>query len=132
MGIGFAIPVSLAKPVMEQIISTGQVVRGYIGVGFTDLTPEMIRVLDAKTDKGAVIGQVVPGGPAERAGLRRGDIVVAINNKPTANVTSLRNQISELPPGTRAPIKVARGSNEVTLEVEVAKRPKLQGRPPDE
>jgi serine protease DegQ len=132
MGIGFAIPVSLAKPVMEQIIQTGQVTRGYIGVGFAELTPQMIRVLDAKTDKGAVIGEVVPGGPAERAGLQRGDIVVAINNKPTANVTSLRNQISELPPGTRAPIKVARGSNEVTLEVEVAKRPKLQGRPPDE
>jgi serine protease DegQ len=126
MGIGFAIPVSLAKPVMEQIISTGQVVRGYIGVGFTDLTPEMVRVLDAKTDKGAVIGQVVPGGPAERAGLKRGDIVVAINNKPTGDVTTLRNQISELPPGTKAPVKVARGSNEVTLEVEVAKRPKQQ------
>jgi serine protease DegQ len=132
LGIGFAIPVSLAKPVMEQIIQTGQVTRGYIGVGFAELTPQMIRVLDAKTDKGAVIGEVVPGGPAERAGLQRGDIVVAINNKPTANVTSLRNQISELPPGTRAPVKVARGANEVTLEVEVAKRPKLQGRPPDE
>ncbi|MEP6703096.1 MAG: trypsin-like peptidase domain-containing protein [Betaproteobacteria bacterium] len=126
MGIGFAIPVSLAKPVMEQIIQSGQVTRGYIGVGFTDLTPEMIRVLDAKTDKGAVIGQVVPGGPAERAGLRRGDIVVAINNKPTGDVTSLRNQISALPPGTRAPIKVARGPSEVTLEVEVVKRPKQQ------
>jgi serine protease DegQ len=126
MGIGFAIPVSLAKPVMEQIIQTGQVVRGYIGVGFAELTPEMVRVLDAKTDKGAVIGQVMPGGPAERAGLKRGDIVVAINNKPTGDVTTLRNQISELPPGTRAPIRVARGANEVTLEVEVAKRPRQQ------
>jgi len=132
MGIGFAIPVSLAKPVMEQIIQTGQVVRGYIGVGFAELTPEMVRVLDAKTDKGAVIGQVMPGGPAERAGLRRGDIVVAINNKPTSDVTSLRNQISELPPGSRAPIRVARGSNELTLEVEVGKRPRQQVRAQEE
>jgi serine protease DegQ len=132
MGIGFAIPVSLAKPVMEQIIATGQVVRGYIGVSYAELTPELVRVLDAKTDKGAVIGQVMPGGPAERAGLRRGDIVVAVNNKPTSDVTSLRNQISELPPGTRAPIRVARGSSEVTLEVEVGKRPRQAVRAPEE
>jgi len=92
----------------------------------------MVRVLDAKTDKGAVIGQVMPGGPAERAGLKRGDIVVAINNKPTGDVTTLRNQISELPPGTRAPIRVARGANEVTLEVEVAKRPRQQARAQEE
>jgi serine protease DegQ len=132
MGIGFAIPVSLAKPVMEQIIQTGQVVRGYIGVGFAELTPEMVRVLDAKTEKGAVIGQVMPGGPAERAGLKRGDIVVAINNRPTSDITTLRNQISELPPGTRAPIRVARGANEVTLEVEVAKRPRQPARAQEE
>jgi serine protease DegQ len=132
MGIGFAIPVSLAKPVMEQIIQSGQVTRGYIGVGFAELTPEMMRVLDAKTDKGAVIGHVVPGGPAEKAGLRRGDIVVAINNRPTGDVTTLRNQISDLPPGTRAPIKVARGTSEVTLEVEVAKRPRQPVRGPEE
>jgi serine protease DegQ len=132
MGIGFAIPVSLAKPVMEQIIQTGQVVRGYIGVGFAELTPEMIRVLEAKTDKGAVIGQVVPGSPAERAGLRRGDIVVAVNDRPTTDVTALRNQISELPPGFRAPIRVARGSNELTLEVEVARRPRQPVRDSEE
>ena len=132
MGIGFAIPVSLAKPVMEQIIQSGQVTRGYIGVGFAELTPEMMRVLDAKTDKGAVIGHVVPGGPADKAGLRRGDIVVAINNRPTGDVTALRNQISDLPPGSRAPIKVARGPSEVTLEVEVAKRPRQPVRGPEE
>ena len=132
MGIGFAIPVSLAKPVMEQIIATGQVTRGYIGVGFSELTPEMMRVLDAKSDKGALIGQVVPGGPAERAGLRRGDIVLAIMGKPTTDATTLRNQISVLQPGTRAPMRVGRAGNELNVEVEVAKRPRQLSRQPEE
>ncbi len=132
MGIGFAIPVSLAKPVMEQIIATGQVTRGYIGVGFSELTPEMGRILDAKTDKGALIGQVVAGGPAERAGLRRGDIVLGINGKSTSDATTLRNQISVLQPGTRAPMRVARGGTEVEVEVEVGKRPRAASRQPEE
>jgi serine protease DegQ len=133
MGIGFAIPVSLAKPVMEQIISTGQVVRGYIGVGFTDLTPEMVRVLDAKTDKGAVIGQVVAGGPAERAGLRRGDIVVAINNKPTADVELAAQPDQRVAAGNRGRrSRSPAAPPKVTLEVEVAKRPKQQVKQPDE
>jgi serine protease DegQ len=132
MGIGFAIPVSQARPVMEQIIETGQVTRGYIGVRFSELTPEIIKVLDAKTDKGALIGQVLPGGPAERSGLRQGDIVVAINGKPTTDAVTLRNQVSLMQPGTRAALRVARGANEVNLEVVVAKRPKLVVQQPQE
>ena len=122
MGIGFAIPVSLAKPVMEQIIETGQVTRGYMGVVFSELNAQTVRALDAKSDKGALIREVVPGSPAERAGLRSGDIVVAINGKPTDDATTLRNQISVLSPGTKTPLRVARGPNEVMLEIEVAKR----------
>jgi len=126
MGIGFAIPVSLAKPVMEQIIETGQVTRGYMGVVFTELNAQAVRVLDAKSTKGALIREVVPNSPAERAGLRSGDIVVAINGKATDDASTLRNQISVLAPGTKAPLRVARGPNEVMLEIEVAKRPKQQ------
>jgi serine protease DegQ len=132
MGIGFAIPVSLAKPVMEQIISTGQVTRGYMGVVFSELNAQTVRALDAKSDKGALIREVVPGSPAERAGLRSGDIVVSVNGKATDDATTLRNQISVLSPGTKAPLRVARGPNEVMLEIEVAKRPKQPMRAPEE
>ena len=132
MGIGFAIPISLAKPIMEQIIQTGQVTRGYVGVVFSELTPQAVLALAAKSDKGVLIREVVPGSPAERAGLKSGDIVVGVNGKVTEDAASLRNQISVLPPGSRAPLRVARGPNEVMLEVEVAKRPRQPMRPPEE
>ncbi|MBK8740517.1 MAG: Do family serine endopeptidase [Betaproteobacteria bacterium] len=132
MGIGFAIPISLAKPIMEQIIQTGQVTRGYMGVVFSELTPQAVQALDAKSDKGVLIREVVPGSPAERAGLKSGDIVVGVNGKSTDDAASLRDQISALLPGSRTPLRVARGSNEVTLEVEVAKRPRQPMRAPEE
>ena len=131
MGIGFAIPVSLARPVMEQIIESGQVTRGYMGVVFSQIGSRPGRP-PAQQERGALIREVVPGGPAARAGLRRGDIVVAINGKPTDDAASLRNQISAMPPGTRAPLKVSRGGDEVLLEIEVAKRPKQLARSPDD
>jgi serine protease DegQ len=124
MGIGFAIPVSLAKPVMEQIIETGHVTRGYMGVVFSSIGGDPRRPPARPLERGAVIRDVVPGGPAERAGLKSGDVVVAINGKPTDDAATLRNQISAMSPGMRAPLKVSRGGDEVTLEIEVAKRPK--------
>ena len=124
MGIGFAIPVSLAKPVMEQIIESGQVTRGYLGVVFTQNSVARPGRPPAQMGKGALIREVVPGGPADRAGLRSGDLVVAINGRATDDAASLRNQISSLSPGTRTPLKVTRGGDEVTLEIEIAKRPK--------
>ena len=132
MGIGFAIPVSLAKPVMEQIIESGQVTRGYMGVVFTQAGPVRPGRPPAQVSKGALIRDVVPGGPADRAGLRSGDLVVAINGKPTDDAATLRNQISSMSPGTRTPLKVARGGDEVMLEIEVAKRPKQFARAPSD
>ena len=124
MGIGFAIPVSLAKPVMEQIIKSGQVTRGYLGVVFTQAGVARPGRPPTLMGKGALIREVVPGGPADRAGLRSGDLVVAINGKATDDAASLRNQISSLSPGMRTQLKVTRGDDEVTLDIEIAKRPK--------
>ena len=132
MGIGFAIPMSLAKPIMEQIIATGQVTRGYMGVVFSELNAESIRVLNAQSAKGALIREVVPGSPAERAGLRSGDIVVGVNGKATDDARTLRDQISILAPGTKTPLRVARGPNNVVIEIEVARRPKQPMRAPEE
>ncbi len=131
MGIGFAIPVSLAKPVMEQIIETGHVTRGYMGVVFSQIGARPGRP-QPQLEKGALIREVVPGGPAQRAGLKSGDVVVAVNGKPTDDAATLRNQISAMSPGTRAPLKVTRGGDEVLLEIEVAKRPKQYARGPEE
>ena len=131
MGIGFAIPVSLAKPVMEQIIETGQVTRGYMGVVFSQIASPADRLL-ARIEKGALIRDVLPGGPAARAGLKSGDVVVEIDGKPTDDAVSLRNHISSMAPGSRAPLRVTRAGGEVMLQIEVAKRPKQLARAPEE
>lgn len=123
-GIGFAIPVSLAKQVMEQIISNGKVRRGWLGVGTRDV------VLDeSSTDgSGAALMQVQPGGPADQAGLRAGDIVLAINGKKISDSNELITQTTALKPGTRAEFSVRRGSEQKKIPVVLGERPTVSKR----
>jgi serine protease DegQ len=126
LGIGFAIPVSTVKTVMDSIIANGQVVRGYIGVEPQDITPELAENFGLNTRSGAIIAGVVKGGPADKAGVRPGDILVSVEGKPVTDMTEMLNLISQLVPGNKARVTVVRGSRQSTLDVTIGKRPKPQ------
>ena len=121
-GIGFAIPVSLAKKVMEQIIETGGVTRGWFGVEVADVTPELAESLGLKGTNGAIVGAIERGSPAEKSGMRLGDVIVMINGKGVDNSTAALNAIAAVAPGKSAPVKVLRRNQEMSLEVRVGKR----------
>ena len=124
LGIGFAIPVTTVKTVMESIISTGQVVRGWIGVEPQDITPELAESFGLAKKSGAIIAGVLKGGPADKAGMRPGDILVAVEGKPVSDTTDMLNLIAQLTPGNRAKMTVMRKGQESTVDVVVGKRPR--------
>ncbi|MEK7875286.1 MAG: PDZ domain-containing protein, partial [Pseudomonadota bacterium] len=123
-GIGFAIPSRLAKQVMEQIIETGVVTRGWVGIGVQDMTPELAESLKLPKLNGALITEVVNGSPADKAGLKPGDFLVGVENKAVTDYASTLTLISALKPGTTAPLKVIRANGELEFMVSVGKRPK--------
>jgi serine protease DegQ len=124
LGIGFAIPVTTVKTVMESIISSGQVVRGWIGVEPQDITPELADSFGLSARTGAIIAGVLKGGPADKAGMKPGDILVAVEDKPVTDTTDMLNLIAQLTPGKKARMKVLRKSQEAVLDVTIGKRPK--------
>jgi serine protease DegQ len=126
LGIGFAIPASLAKQVMEQIIAHGVVTRGWVGVEVQDITPELAESFKLRDTRGALIAGLLRGGPADRAGMKPGDILVAVNGKPVTDSASMLNLVSALPPGKVAALTVLRGKTEVVLQVSAGTRPKMQ------
>ncbi|WP_034297825.1 Do family serine endopeptidase [Herbaspirillum sp. RV1423] len=123
LGIGFAIPVSTAKNVMEAIINHGQVVRGWIGVEPQDITPELAESFGLTKKTGAIIAGVLKNGPADKAGMRPGDILISIEDKQVADTTDMLNLIAQLTPGQKAKMTVLRKAQEATLEIVVGKRP---------
>jgi serine protease DegQ len=124
LGIGFAIPVSTVKTVMDSIIKTGQVVRGWIGVEPQDITPELAESFGLATKSGAIIAGILKNGPADKAGMKPGDILVAIGGNPVSDTTAMLNLIAQLTPGERVDMKVLRKGREETLNVTIGKRPK--------
>lgn len=123
LGIGFAIPVSTIKMVMEAIITDGQVVRGFIGIEPEDITAEMAESFNIKQTTGAIVAAVVRGSPADQAGIKPGDICVAIDGKTFLNSREMIMQIAQLRPNTKAKLKLIRQSAELNLEILVGKRP---------
>ena len=123
LGIGFAIPASSAKQIMEQIIQTGGVTRGWIGVEAREITPEMGESFRLGATAGVLIEGVLRGGPAERAGLKPGDILVAIEGKPVKDPNSMLNLVAALVPGKPASIRLRRDNKDVDVQVAVGKRP---------
>ena len=124
VGIGFAIPVSTARMVFESIIKHGQVIRGWIGIETQDITPELAESFGLARDKGAIIAGVVRNGPADKAGMRPGDILLAVGGKPVASTAETLNLIAQLPPGQKATMTVMRKNRESALDVNVGKRPR--------
>jgi serine protease DegQ len=126
-GIGFAIPVSLARNVLEQIIRDGEVTRGWLGIEPQEVTPEVAVAFALREVDGVLIRGVLKNGPADRAGLQVHDMVVEIDGKPTRDGTALLSQIAALTPGRQATLKVLRDNKPLELEVTVGKRPKPTG-----
>ena len=124
LGIGFAIPTSTAKKVMEQIIQSGSVTRGWVGIAVQELTPELAESFKLKDTQGVLIAEVVRGSPADKSGIKAGDILVSIDGKAMADSTTMLETISALPPGKVALLKLMRNQSEVAIQVKVGKRPK--------
>ena len=125
MGIGFAIPISLAKQVMEAILTNGSVTRGWIGVEPQNLTKELSESLGLPSaTEGVLLSGVLEGGPAARGGVKPGDVLIAVNGNPTKDVRQLLNQIAQIGPGNDANLKIVRKDKEVELKVQTGKRPK--------
>lgn len=122
-GIGFAIPVSIARQVMEQIVKSGGVTRGWVGIEVQDLTPELAESFSLKTPEGALIAGVLKGGPADAGGVRPGDILLAVNGKTVTDSASLLNLIANLKPGDEAQLTVSRKKQSMGLQIQVGRRP---------
>ncbi len=122
-GIGFAIPTALARPIMDQLIATGEVKRGYLGVNLGAITSEVAQRLALKDQKGAFVGAVLDGAPGSRAGLRVNDVIVEINGQATSDRTDAVNTIAMTAPEQTIPLKVMRQGEIVELKVTLGKRP---------
>jgi serine protease DegQ len=122
-GIGFAIPVSIARQVMEQIVKSGSVTRGWVGIEVQDLTPELAESFNLKSVEGALIAGVLKGGPADIGGVRPGDILLAVNGNKVTDSASLLNLIAALKPDEAAQLTVARKQQSLNLKIQVGRRP---------
>ena len=128
LGIGFAIPASSAKQIMEQIIQTGSVIRGWIGVEAQEITPEIAESFQLGSTNGVLLAGILRGGPADRAGLKPGDILLAIEGKPVKDPNAMLNLVAALVPGKPASIRLRRDSKEMEIQIAVGKRPTQQRR----
>ena len=123
MGIGFAIPISIAKQVIEQIAKEGAVTRGWVGVEAQNLTPELAESFGLSSVSGALVAGVLTNSPADRAGLKAGDILVAINDKPVLNSATMLNLIAVLEPNKNAMLKIVRAQKKMDIKILIGKRP---------
>ena len=129
MGIGFAIPVNTARQVLEGIVKQGQVVRGWIGVEPTEITPDLAKTFNVQRTSGVIITGVLQTGPAFKAGVRPGDVLLSVEGDAVRNVAELLTRVSALKPGQPARVKVLRQNDEIELTVTPGQRPKAKPAP---
>lgn len=118
-GIGFAIPINLAKSVMKQLREKGRVVRGWLGVYIQPVTKELAEKFDLDEDQGALVADVIKGSPAEKAGLKRGDVIVEYNGKAVEDTQDLPRMVASTPVGEKAEVELIRGGQKKTLSVTI-------------
>jgi len=123
-GIGFAVPSNMARLVMDQLIQKGKVTRGWLGVTIQEITPELSQKFGLKSAKGALIGDVAKGSPAEKAGIKRGDIILEFNGKKVSDVGNLRNMVAQSKIGEQIPLTIMRSGKEYALQVTTTELPK--------
>ena len=124
LGIGFAIPASTAKKTMEQIIQSGSVTRGWIGAGVQELTPELAESFKLGSSSGVLITEIIRNSPADQAGIKTGDLLVAIDDKAIADWNTMLETVASLPPGKIVTARLLRNANTVNLPVKIGKRPR--------
>jgi serine protease DegQ len=124
MGIGFAIPANIAKQVMEQIVATGTVTRGWVGIEAQDITPELAESFKLPQARGSLIAGVLKNSPADIAGIKAGDVLLAINDNQIADSSSMLNIIAALKPNEEAVLQIARAEKEIKINVIIGTRPK--------
>ncbi|MCL6507675.1 MAG: Do family serine endopeptidase [Bryobacteraceae bacterium] len=123
VGIGFAIPSNMARPVMEQLVKSGRVVRGYLGVIIQPVDPKVAKAFGLKEARGALVGDVTSDGPAAKAGIQKGDVIVGVNDQRVEDNRDLQLKIASTPPGTRVNLRVIRDGKEITIPVTLGEAP---------
>ena len=127
MGIGFAIPINMAKNIERQLRSTGKITRGWLGVMIQDVSEELAKQFGTENRQGALVSEVMEDSPAQRAGLQPGDIITEANGRRVDNVADLRNRIAETPPGAGMSLRVLRKGAERNIQVTIGEQPKNLG-----
>ena len=126
IGIGFAIPSNMARAVMDQLMKTGKVRRGMLGVTIQSIDADLATSLNLPAARGAIVTSVAAGGPAERAGLKRGDVITAINKQPVVDNNGLRNIVASMPPGSTVEVTAQRDGRDQNFQVALAELPDRQ------
>lgn len=123
-GIGFAVPVKMVKQVMDSLIKTGKVVRGWLGVSVQAMSPQLAKQFGVENAEGALVGEVVKDSPADKAGMKRGDVIVGFDGRKVDDSGHLRNMAASTPVGSRVKVDIVRDKSRMAVEVEIGEQPK--------
>jgi serine protease DegS len=130
-GVGFAIPTRLAHSILDDLVTQGRVIRGWLGIEAQEITPELAASFGLQAPRGVVISGVVPEGPAARAGLRPGDVLLEVDDRPILDARVAMSDIAAIQPGATLPLTVVRSGEKLSIELEVGERPTPQPRQPE-